>query len=84
MPLTAGKVPEALKEIEGRKAYYLKKRMDVKENGTPVVDEEADIASSSKTGKASSTKPNANGVPDFNAEEWPGITISACKDINSM
>lgn len=71
MPSTASKVPEALMEVEERKAYWLKKRAEAMESGI-VAGEEPEAASSSKAAKLRADKSKSNGVLDFHAEEWPG------------
>lgn len=73
MPTTSSKVPGAVKEVEERKAYWLKKRAEAKEKGF-VADEEA-ASSSSKpkqqpNGIAKGRGPNP--TLDLTTEEWPG------------
>lgn len=72
MPTTSSKVPGAVKEVEERKAYWLKKRAEAKEKGF-VADEEA-ASSSSKpkqqpNGIAKGRGPNP--TLDLTTEEWP-------------
>lgn len=80
VPTTASKVDEAVKEVEERKAYYLKKQAEAKEKGIVAGEEpEAAAASSSSRAQANGVapkKPKANGVLDFAAEEWPGAPHS--------
>ena len=74
MPATASKVPDALGEVEERKAYWLKKRADAKESGI-VAGEEPEASSSAAAATAQANgvaKPKANGALDLTAEEWPG------------
>lgn len=71
MPTTSSKVPAAVKEVEDRKVYWLKKRDEAKEKGFVAED---DAASSSKpkqpNGVAKGRGPNP--TLDLTTEEWPG------------
>lgn len=73
MPTTSSKVPSAVKEVEERKEYWLKKRAEAKEKGF-VAEEEAASSSSSKpkqpNGVAKGRGPNP--TLDLTTEEWPG------------
>lgn len=76
MPTTSGKVPAAVKEVEERKVYWLKKQADAKERG--FVDEDAG-ASSSKAGQPNGVAKGRGPNPtlDLTTEEWPGVS-SCC------
>ena len=75
MPTTSSKVPGAVKEVEDRRAYWLKRRDEAKEKGF-VAEEE--VASSSKpkqpNGVAKGRGPNP--TLDLTTEEWPGELLS--------
>ena len=75
MPATASKVPDALKEVEERKHYWLKKRADAKASGIVAGEEPPEASSSAPKATATANgvaKPKANGTLDLTAEEWPG------------
>ena len=79
MPATASRVHDALREVEERRAYWLKKRADAKESGIVAGEEPPEASSSAARATANGVaKPKANGALDLTAEEWPGKSLSVC------
>jgi hypothetical protein len=67
MPTSSSKVPGAVKEVEERKSYWLKKRAEAKETG--VITEEREEAGPSK---ANGVAKGSHKTLDLSAELWPG------------
>lgn len=86
MPTTSSRVPAALKEVEERKAYWLKKQADAKEKGF-VAEEEEEEVSSSKPKQPNGVQKSRGGKQtlDLTTEEWPGENIrEVCKMSHSL
>ena len=71
MPTTSSKVPAALKEVEERKTYWLKKRAEAKEKGF-VAEEETASSSKPKQPNGVAKARGPNPTLDLTTEEWPG------------
>lgn len=84
VPTTASRVAEAVKEVEERKTYYLKKRAEAKEKGILAGEEpEASSSRAQANGVAPKKQPKANGVLDFAAEEWPDFAGNVRKSASA-